>query len=301
MPQSTNSWSNSFYTGVIEEVWGDELSKRKPIYTQYCTEVNTKKKFIEYAEVAGPQLWGQTAEMQDLVLADYGEGVKTRIEPTKFSMRLILPEELKMFGQYSEMYDAARMVADTYKLTVDYDATSLLNDMFSGANGHVTGDQVAYASASHPIRGGSLVSNLMAPVSPSHQAISTMLVMVDRLAGSNGLINGQYRLSKVVGPSAYRLRMKQILKSGQQDDTANNAINALKGELSSDYVAVPMMSSTSNWFGKTDVKNGTVMVQNKGPTFRQEPNTTNESISYLGSAMWLFAVVNFRDWIGVNI
>lgn len=298
---ATNQWSASYWQNIIEEVWTDELGKGVPLYKSFLDEKTTKKKYVEYGEVAGPQLWSQTAESQDLVLDDFGEGIKTRVEPVKFSKRLIIPEEMEEFSQYSEMYDCSRWLADTCKLTMDYDATGILNDMFTGANGHVGGDALPYASASHPIRGGSLVSNLMAPVSPSNMAVGTMLVTADRLAGSNGLINSQYKVTKLVGPSAYRFRMKEILKSGQKDDTANNAINAIKGELSSDYVAVPYMSSTSNWFGKTNVKLGSIMLFNRRPRFRQEPHFTNETKAFLGSAMWICTVINWRDWIAVNI
>lgn len=297
----TNNFSASYWQNIIEEVWTDEIGKGSMVYKEYLSEKTIKKKYVEYGEVAGPGLWGQTGEGEDLVLDDYGEGIKTRVEPVKFSKRMVIPEELPEFGQYEEMYDTTRMLADTCKLTMNYDAAGVLNDAFTGANGHVGGDALAYCTASHPIRGGSTVSNLMSPVSPSNLAVATMLVMVDRLAGSNGLINGQYSLKKLVGPSAYRFRMKEILKSGQKDDTANNAVNALKGELSSDYVAVPQMSSASNWFGKLGVKLGAMMVISRKPRFRKEPRVTNETIEYLGSAIWTTTVVNFRDLMGVNI
>lgn len=298
---STNNFSNSWWQQIIEECWTDEIGKKEPVWKEYLDEVTTTKKYFEDGEIAGPQLWGQTGEGEDLLLDDFGEGIKTRYEPQKFSKRLIIPEEMEEDGRYSEMYDASRMLADTCKLTQDYEAVGLLNDAFSGANGHVGGDALAYCSASHPIRGGSLVSNLMAALSPSNTSIATMLITVDRLAGSNGLINGQYKLSKLVGPSAYRLRMKEILKSGQKDDTANNAINSLKGELSPDYVAVPFMSSTTNWFGKTDVKRGALWVWKRKPRFRKEAMPQNETTAYMGSARFTQGVTNWRTFIGVNI
>lgn len=298
---SSNAWSSSWWQNVIEECWTDELGKKEAVYKSYLSEVTTQKKYVEYGEVAGPQLWDQTAESQDLVLDDFGEGFKTRVEPVKFSKRLIIPEELEEDSRYNEMYDASRMLADTCKLTMDYDAVGILNDAFSGSNGHLGGDGSAYVSATHTIRGGSTVSNLIAPVSPSNMAVSTMLIATDRLAGSNGLINGQYKLTKLVGPSAYRLRMKEILKSGQKDDTSNNAVNALKGELSSEYVPVPFMSSATNWFGKTDVKLGSIMLIRRRPRFRQEKSPTNETTAFMGSARWQCAVINWRDLLGVNI
>lgn len=298
---TTNQVPSQFWQGVVEETWTDEIGKKEPACMSYLTEKTTKKKSVEYGETIGPQLWQPTKEAQDLVLDTFSTGIMTRVEPQKFSKRLIVSEEMIDFEEFSKIYDASRMLASTYKLTVGYDGVGILNDMFTGSNGHIGGDAVSYANSAHPIKGGGTVSNLMSPVSPSNMAITTMLVTADRLPGSNGLINGgQYKVTKLVGPSAYRFRMKEILKSGQKDDTANNAINSLKGELS-EYVPEPLMVSTTNWFGKTDVDLGSIILFARKARFRSEPNFTNETKAWMGSAIWQCAVINWRDWVGVNI
>ncbi len=298
---TTNQVPSQFWQGIVEETWTDEIGKKEPACMSYLTEKTTKKKSVEYGETVGPQLWQPTAEAQDLVLDSFSTGIMTRVEPQKFSKRLIVSEEMIDFEEFSKIYDASRMLASTYKLTIGYDGVGILNDMFTGANGHIAGDALSYANAAHPIKGGATISNLMSPVSPSNMAITTMLVTADRLPGSNGLINGgQYKVTKLVGPSAYRFRMKEILKSGQKDDTANNAINSLKGELS-EYVPEPLMVSTTNWFGKTDVDLGSIILFARKARFRSEPNFTNETKAWMGSAIWQCAVINWRDWIGVNI
>jgi hypothetical protein len=298
---SSNAVTASWWQNIIEECWGDELGKDGPTWPKYLDEVSTTKKYFEDGEIAGPGLWGQTGEGEDLLLDDFGEGIKTRYEPQKFSKRLIIPEEFEEDMRYPEMYDASRMLADSCKTTQDYEAVGILNDAFTGANGHVGGDGLAYISASHPLRGGSTFSNLMAPVSPSNTAVGTMLITADRLPGSNGLMTaGAYKLKNIVGPSAYKYRFGEILKSGQKDDTANNAINAIKGELQG-YVSVRFMASTTNWFGKTDVKRGALWVWRRKPRFRNESMPQNETKVFMGSARWTQGVTNVRTFIGVNI
>lgn len=298
---TTNQVPSQFWQGIVEETWTDEIGKKEPACMQYLTEKTTKKKSVEYGETVGPQLWQPTNEAQDLVLDTFSTGIMTRVEPQKFSKRLIVSEEMIDFEEFPKIYDASRMLASTYKLTIGYDGVGILNDMFTGANGHIGGDAVSYSNAAHPIKGGATVSNLMSPVSPSNMAVTTMLVTADRLPGSNGLINGgQYKVTKIVGPSAYRFRFKEILKSAQKDDTANNSVNSLKGEVS-DYVPEPLLVSTTNWFGKTDVDLGSIILFARKARFRSEPNFTNETKAWMGSAIWQCAVINWRDWVGVNI
>lgn len=302
MAMTQNQVSNPFWQSAVEETWTDEIGKKEPACMSYLTERTTKKKVVEFGETVGPQLWQPTQEAQDLVLDSFSTGILTRVEPQKFSKRLIISEEMIDDEEFSKIYDASRMLASTYKLTIGYDGVGILNDMFTGANGHVGGDALAYASASHPIKGGGTFSNLISPVSPSNMAVTTMLVTADRMPGSNGLLNGgQYKVTKLVGATDYRFRMKEILKSGQKDDTSNNAVNSLKGELSSDYVAEPLMVSRTNWFGKTDVDLGSIILFNRKARFRSEPNYTNETKAWMGSARWQTAVINVRDWLAVNI
>ena len=105
-------------------------------------------------------------------------------------------------------------------------------------------------------------------------------------------------VTKVVCPTNQKFRFREILKSEQRDDTNNNAINALKGDLSSTPVSVPFMSSTTNWFAKTDVKRGALFVYRRRPRFRRSNDINNETKIFTGSARWVSGVSNWRTFIG---
>jgi hypothetical protein len=196
------------------------------------------------------------------------------------------------------------MLNETCVLTQDYDAVGLLNDMFTTTNGRIGGDGQALCSTAHPIRGGGTVSNqLPTALSPSNTAMATMLVLIDKLPNPSGFITNGYKAQKVVGPSNYRFRMKEIWKSEQKDDTTNNAINSLKGELSTGgmYVPVPFMSSTTNWSMRTTVKRGAMFVWRRKPRFRKSSNDVNETKIATGSARWTTGFSDFRSFVGSNI
>ena len=63
----TNNFSASYWQNIIEEVWTDEIGKGSMVYKEYLSEKTIKKKYVEYGEVAGPGLWGQTGEVTRLV------------------------------------------------------------------------------------------------------------------------------------------------------------------------------------------------------------------------------------------
>ncbi len=297
----SNNWSAVWFK-ILGAVWDSSAAKNEPVWKKYLDEEETDKKYFDDVERVGPYLWAETEEGQDLDLDDFGQGIITRYEAKKFSKRLIIPEELEEDSQYPEIYDGTRMLQETCVLTQDYDAVGVVNDWFSTTNGRIGGDSKAMCDSAHPIRGGGTVSNVLpTALSPSNVAMATMLVLIDKLPNPAGLITGGYKAQKIVGPSNYRFRMKEIWKSDLKDDTANNAINSLKGEGVSEYVPVPFMSSTSNWAMRTNVKRGAMFVWRRKPRFRKSSNDTNETKIVTGSARWTTGFSDWRTFVGSNI
>lgn len=293
----SNQYGNVWHK-TLGAIWGDEQTKSEPVWKQYLEEKSTNKKYYDDVEMVDPGLWAETEEGADMDLDDFGEGIVTRYEPKKFAKRLIIPEELMEDAQYDQVYDAVRMLSRTCNLTQDYDAVSILNDAFNTA---VTGgDGQAMVSASHEIRGGGTVSNSIAALTPSNTAVQTMLIAAEKTIGGNGFINST-KLVKLVGPTNYKFRFREILKSEKRDDTANNAINSIKGELSADYVGVPFMASSVDWFGKTNAMRGLMFVWRRKPRFRKSNNDTNETEVHTGSARWTKGWSNFRGIMGVDL
>lgn len=291
----SNNWS-SIWHKILGAIWEDEGDQKEPIWKGYLEEKETDKKYFDDVELVDPGLWSETDEGTDLDLDDFGEGIKTRYEPKKFSKRLIIPEELEEDAQYEEVYDATRKLRTTERVTEEYDAVGILNSAFDT---NVTwGDNVAMCVSNHPIRGGSTVSNIpTTPLSPSNTAVAAGLIIAEKMPGSNGFRMG-VMVTKVVCPTNQKFRFREILKSEQKDDTNNNAINALKGDLSSTPVSVPFMSSTTNWFLKTDVKRGALFVYRRKPRFRRSNDINNETKIFTGSARWVTGVSNWRTFIG---
>lgn len=299
-----NAFSGNFpsvYHKILGAVWRDEEAKSEPVWKQYLDEKSTDKKYFDDVELVEPSLWNETDEGADMDLDDWSQGIIKRYEAKKFTKRLIVPEELKEDSQYPEIYDAVRMLQNTCRLTQDYDAVGLLNDMFTGStDSGLTGDNVAVCSASHLIRGGATVSNVVSPsLSPSNVAIQAMLIIAEKMPGTNGYIR-PVKLEKIICPTNLKWRFREILRSEQKDDTANNAINAIKGELSGTPVAVPYMASLTNYVGKTDVKRGGMFIWRRKPRFKAGNVQENETEMHTGSARWTKGVSNWRGYIGVQ-
>lgn len=301
-----DNWGTQVWNQFVHELWGFTQKQSQTVWQSYMDEKSNDRLMFDDVGIVPPDLWMPTEAGQDLKLDSFGQGFVTHYRHEKFSKRLIVPEEFETFSKYPEIYDAARMLSYTEKLTEDYYAVQYINDAFTTANGRIGGDSLALC-AQHTIKGGGNVSNffgtstgnLGAALSPSNVAMQVTLVAVEKTAAENGRIDRQYKATKVVGPSEYRFRFREILDSEQKDDTSNNALNALQGELSGKYISVPYMTSTLNWFVKTNVmKGGLTWFWGIKPKFRKVSHETNETTVFLGSAYWTAGWSDYRTMFG---
>lgn len=278
---------------TLNIIWGDE-TKTEPSWKGYLEEKTVSKRWFEDIEMVDPGLWDETDEGNDLALDEYSEGIVVRFRPVKFSKRLVIPEEIIEDAEYERAYDATRMLGRTCVQTQNYNAVAILNNAFD--SNFVGGDGLEMCSTLHVIKGGATVSNELAtPLSPSNTAVQTMLIACEKMPGTNGYVTG-IRMTKLFGPSNHKWRFKEILKSEKRDDTSNNAVNALKGELSDQYASVPEMTSTTNWFAKTNAMGGGRFFWRRKPRFRQTPSYEDETTVYTGSARWVVGYANWR-WV----
>lgn len=293
----TDNFHEKFWIGAVEELWGFDQKQVSTIWQGYMEEKTVKKKMFDHIGVVPPGLWPEGDEGNDLPLDDFSQGYVTHYEHQKFAKRLIFTEEMEYFGQYEVLYDGTRMLSYTEKQTEDYYAVDFLNGAF--ATTFLGGDGKAHITTDHPLKGGGSWSNEAAvPLAPSNTALGAMLVQIQKTPAENGRLDGFLKGTKIVAPAEQQFRWAEILKSAGKDDTANNAINAMKGKLSGDPVIVPHMTSALNWFVKTNGTNGLTWFWGRKPRLRKISHETNETTIFLGSALWTAGFSDPRDLFG---
>lgn len=281
-------------------MWTQTLEDKSPVWKSYLEEKSTKRREEQLTEFVGDGgLWTPTEEGNDIDLGEMAQGYTARLRVKKFARRMVVPEEViddaNESGDWGDVYDAAANLATTCVQTQDYDAVGII-DNWAATTGP---DGVVLASASHPIRGGSTASNLLAALAPSNTALQLGIIQVEKSVGSNGLM-ASLKSRRILCPIDQRFRWKEILKSEKRDDTANHTINALKGELDDGPVAIQYMASTTNWAIRTDAQRGGTFFWRKRPRYRKFNTEVNETVSWTGSARWVVGYANWR-WVFVSL
>lgn len=274
---------NASLKPTLDTVWGDELSGTLN-WEQCGFQVSsTTDAYIDDQEYAGTGLMPIKLEGDMAAIDGIQQGYSKRYTMNTFALRLVCSEEAIDDKKYDKAIDGMGSMARSAKWTQEYINAGVFINAFSSTV--VGGDSVALCSTAHKLPKGGTYSNMFSTaMSLSETAIETMSVNMRKLPSSNGLIRG-YKLKKLVIPADLWFRANRVLKSEQQNDTANNAINALKGmgiEIGPTQ-GNPFFTSTSNYWGISDAKNGLRHIWRKKPTTRDFNNEETMTLTYMAS------------------
>lgn len=156
---------------------------------------------------------------------------------------------------------------------------NLLNRAFNAS--YPGGDGVALCSASHPIVGGTYSNLLPVAAALSQTSLEQMLIQVRNAVDNNGK---KIRVSplKLVIPTSLVFQAEVLLKSVLRAGTTNNDINPIKskGLIQAEPAVVSRMTSTTNWFIKTDVSDGLKLLKRRAVSGGMEGDFETDIVRY---------------------
>ncbi len=283
---------------TLDTVWGDKI--KGPMNWEKCgyRVTTTTDNYIDDQEYAGTGTMPVKQQGEMMAVDSIQEGFSRRYTMDTFALRLVVSEEALADCKYDEAINGAGRIANSAKWTQEYEGA---NTFIRAFDANYTGsDSVAMCSTLHLLPKGGTFSNMFTTaMSLSETAIEQMSVNLSKMPASNGLI-GSLNLKKIVVPKDLWFRANRILKSEQQNDTANNAINVLKG-MGIEIVANPYFTSTTNWWGISDAENGLRWIWREKPKFREHNNEDALTATFSGYMRFAYGWTDARGVYGSNI
>jgi hypothetical protein len=191
-------------------------------------------------------------------------------------------------------------MASSAKWTQEYEGANTYIRSFDTTSTYIGGDLKPLCSTTHPLPKGGVYSNTFStPMSLSETAIEQMRTNLRKMPGSNGLLQ-PLELKRLVVPEDLWFRACRILKSEQQNDTANNAVNVLKG-MGIEIVSNPYFTSPTNWWGNSNAENGLRWIWREKPKFREHNNEDALTATYSGYMRFAVGWTDARGVYGSSI
>jgi len=292
---STGSIPKLLWPG-LNAIWGQEYKDLDQQWRDLYEVQTSDKNYEEDVLLPGFGLAPVKPEGMSTSFDTTQQGFTSRYTHVAYGLGFILTFEMIE----DNLYEKAAMnqtgkLARSFKQTKENVAANVYNRAFNPL--YLGGDGVSLLNASHPTQSG-LQSNILAtPADLSEAALEDITIQIMNAVDDRGLRIALMGESLHVAP-ANVFEATRILQSQLQNDTANNAINAVKAQgLFPKGVKVNnYFTDPDAWFVRTDCPDSMKFFERNRAMFAQDNDFDTSNLKYKGyerySAGW-------SDWRGV--
>lgn len=210
----------------IARWWGNNYDKFPTEYTDLVDVKKSKKAYEEDVETSGYGLAPVKQQGSATTYDDDLQGFTKRYTHVAYSLGYIVTREERADNLYTEVsMRRVKNLAFSMSQTKENVVANIYNRAFTAA--YAGGDGKELLATDHPTRSGTFSNELATPADLSETSIEDLIIQIMGATNSRGLPISLMPRSLIV-PRQLMFEATRILKSTLQNDSANNAINALR-------------------------------------------------------------------------
>jgi hypothetical protein len=274
---------NKKWFGIKVNAWEKE-------YVKIFDRVPSEHSFEEYTGVIGSGLAQVKTEGAPMSFTSLRQGYTTRLTNVSIALGMIVTYEAIKDGKYMpDGLKKAGALAKAFMQTKENFGALILSRAFT--TGYTGADGVVLCSTAHVNKSdGSTWSNKLATDADlSEAAIETLCTQIMQTLEDNGFTQKVMPRALIVDPTNV-FEATRIVKSVLQNDTANNALNALKDlNVFPDGIVVNRYFNAGNgaWFIKTDSE-GLDYQEREALSFGDDNDTDTRNYKGFGFERYVF-------------
>ena len=281
-------------TPILNQVFGDFETypdQWKEIFKTYSSdrayEFDLEMRYLGPADIK--------YEGQPVSTDTMGERIVTNYIHKCIATSFNITKEALEDNQYKKDFpDAMKSMRDALRVSKDIFGSNILNNAFNPLA--PIGDGQPLCSTSHPIDSGVVSNRPTVPAALSETAIENAVMQIQSFQMQSGML-AQTIAKKLIVPKQKQFDIARILKSTYQNNTANNAINALYhlDYVEQGYKVNQYLPSPNMWFVLTNSDSGLKHFQrtNVESFIYADPETFN--MKFTAMERYSFGASNFRS------
>ena len=295
---STGNHPKLLWPGVYSW-WGLEYAKH-PDETQDLFDVKTSKKaYEELVETTSFGLAQVKPQGGGITYDTHQQGPVTRAIHVVYGLGYNVTEEELEDNLYTDVsMQRVSALAFSMATTKQVNGANIYNR--AGNSSYVYGDGKELLATDHPTLSGDQSNELNPGAALSETALEDLLIQIG-LAKNNRGLQVALRGDSLIVPVNLQFEASRILKSSLQNDTANNAVNAIKlmGMLPGGVKVNHYLTDTNNWFVRTNVTNsGMCMFIRRAINFQKDNDFDTGNAKSKATERYSFTVGDFRSLFG---
>ncbi len=291
---NTGTHPKALWPGV-KSWFGLEYDRHEPQWPALFEQENSEKRYEEEVESVGFGMATVKPEGEALAYDTSSQGYVSRYTHVAYAIGYMVTHEEQKDNLYAEVSRRrAPDLAFAMRQTEEWTHANVYNRAFSST--YTGGDGKSLCASDHPTLYGSQ-SNLLTAADLSETAIEDALTAIGNAVDARGRKINLKGMTLHISTSD-QFEAARILKSVQQNDTANNAINAIKamGMLPGGAIVNNYFTSTTAWFIRTNARRGMRHFTREAASFDQDNDFDTKNAKAAVYARWS---QGWSDWRGV--
>jgi hypothetical protein len=292
---NSGSHPKALWPGV-KNWWGLQYKKHDPIWPKLFKKMSSTQAYEEDVEDTGFGLLSVKPEGQAITYDSAQQGTVSRYSHVTYASGYIVTMEQLMNNLYNKIsFKSVERLAKALYDTEETVHANVFNRAFNAA--YTGGDGVSLISTAHPTASGNQSNALTTAADLSESAIEDLITQIKLAVNSRGL-RISLKPRKLVIPSALWWDANRILQSTLQNDSANNAINVVKGVFPEGIVESPYLTDTDAWFVITDNTDGLTHYTRMEAEFDRDQDFDTRNAKAAVISMWSQGWSDFRGVFG---
>jgi hypothetical protein len=293
---STGNFPKALWPGVHAFAMG-KYNEHPTEYTAIFDMESSKMAYEEDVEVTGFGLVPEKAQAAATAFDSHQQGFTKRYTHVARSMGFVVTREEMDDNLYKRAFDRAGMLSFSFRTTKETVGANVLNRAFNSS--YAGGDGKELLATDHPTLAGTFSNELSVAADLTEASLEDLLTQIEEATNSRGLpiaIRGQ---CLIVAP-ANAFNAERIIKSTLQNDTGNNAVNAIRsmGLLPKGSMVNHYLTDADAWFVKTNAMNGMQGFNRTPFEFKRENDFDTDNLKAKGYERYSFGWTDPRGMYG---
>lgn len=268
----------------VKEVFGSSYKSYEPIYSQIYDTDTSRKAYEVDVQLEGFGLASEKTEGDDITFDSRRQGFAPKYIHVAYAKGFMVTREALADELYGQLKTGARSLARAMNITKEVRTHALFNTAFSSSSAMTGGDGLSMINTAHinGPTGGTYSNRLAVDADFSEASLEDLLKLIMRAKDPRGLVI-KLQAMKLIGHTDLSFEFQRVLKSTLQNDTGNNAINAVRdmNAIKNGFINSPFLdANTRAWFIKTDAPDGLKFYQREALEFDQDQSFTSKNARF---------------------
>ena len=284
----------------VKKVFGQAYNEHEIQYTKIFGTDTSKKAFELDVQFEGFGLASVKDEGGDIAFDTQRQGFTPTYPHITYGKGFVVTKEAIQDELYGQFAKRARGLAFSMTQTKEVIGANVLNNATTALMGG--GDGVSLLNAAHingPTDGGTFSNILAVAADLSEASLEDLLIQIGQATDPRGL-RISLQGTRLIVPTGEMFEAQRILGSVLQNDTANNATNALRDmrAIRDGFVVNNYLTDVDAWFIKTNSPDGLKYYTRQAVEFGEDNAFTSGNIRFKADERYSFGWTDPRGIYG---